>query len=526
MDTVIDRIPETAIPERAEPMAEKIKPGVTPAYRQIGVSRAPLEVKDLPTPEQVFRVRRVGWQEMLMVVLGPSVIALGISIGSGEWILGPLNIGRYGLKGIFWVVLVSIVLQVFYNVELARYTLATGEPPVVGFGRTPPGYLIWIPLALLSFFAAFILGGWAVSAGNSLYALIVNRPTTVQDLETTRLIGIGLMFLVFALLLVGRKIERTMEAVQGLFLPYILIGLLMVTIVVVPMSYLGKAVTAMVIPARPPSGVDISLLGALAGFAALASGLNFMFIGLYRDKGYGMGFYSGFIPAWFNKSAGRIDMTGKTFPENAENARRWKRWFRILLIDQWGIYFPGALLGIFLPCVLFGYLISSTGTRLTDQNQVLYVTSSLLAQRYGQLVSGWSLIVGFVILYSTQIGVLELLARNLTDGIYGSSEKFRRWLGYDPRRFYFPAVLVLILVISVFIHLELPVELTVLSGNLSNFAALLFPLALIYLNRQLPRPARITWWSTLMLILNAVFFGFFFVNFLAVQLTGLPLFKF
>jgi hypothetical protein len=35
--------------------------------------------------------------------------------------------------------MVSAVLQTFYNVENARYTLATGEVPIVGFSRFPPG---------------------------------------------------------------------------------------------------------------------------------------------------------------------------------------------------------------------------------------------------------------------------------------------------------------------------------------------------------------------------------------------------
>jgi hypothetical protein len=55
---------------------------------------------------------------------------------------------------------------------------------------------------------------------------------------------------------------------------------------------------------------------------------------------------------------------------------------------------------------------------------------------------------------------------------------------------------------------------------------LIFPAVLIYLNRQLPRPARITWWSYLALAANIVFFGFFFVNFFVLRLTGSPLVRF
>jgi len=44
----------------------------------------------------------------------------------------------------------------------------------------------------------------------------------------------------------------------------------------------------------------------------------------------------------------------------------------------------------------------------------------------------------------------------------------------------------------------------------------------IYLNRQLPKPARLKWWSYVALLLNVVFFGYFFINFVLND----PLFRF
>ena len=134
---------------------------------QIGVSRPPLPLEDLPTPEEVFRVPRIGARQMVTCVLGPSMIALGVSIGSGEWLLGPLAFGRFGFAGLGWLITLSAVLQTFYNVENARYTLATGEVPIVGFTRTPPGYLAWVPLTLLVIYVGWIWGGWASAAGQS-----------------------------------------------------------------------------------------------------------------------------------------------------------------------------------------------------------------------------------------------------------------------------------------------------------------------------------------------------------------------
>src|ERR671912_541693 len=114
--------------------------------RQLGVSRPPLAVEDLPEPEQVFGVSKIGPRQLFMYALGPSLIALGISIGSGEWLLGPQAVGQFGFVGVGWVILVSAVVPTFYNVEISPHLIATGEAPVVGGGRVPPGYLLWGPL--------------------------------------------------------------------------------------------------------------------------------------------------------------------------------------------------------------------------------------------------------------------------------------------------------------------------------------------------------------------------------------------
>ncbi len=493
----------------------------------LGVGRPPLEVGNLPTPEEVFNFRRVGWEERLLLLMGPGVIALGVSIGSGEWVLGPRDVAQYGMQGIFWVILVSIILQVFYNVELARYTLATGESPIVGFGRAWPGAWLWLPVALICFYMAFILGSWTVSAGQSLYILILGRSLTAPDIIIARQVGLLLLASIFGLLMLGQRVERTMEVVQGLFIPYILIGLLMVTVVIVPGETWNQAARALLIPSRPPAGVDITRLGALAGFAALASGLNYMFIGYYRDRGYGMGYNTGSITGAFSHQPADLQPVGRTFAETPANTLLWKRWFRLLLWDQWGIYFIGCVMGIFLPAILGFYLVNS-GAALPDALAAPSFLAVALGDRFGQLVFGWALIIGFVILFTTQIAVLELLARNLTEALYASSAPVRQALGHDARKLYYPAMFVLVVVIAIIVNLSdvIPANVSVLSGNLSNLAALIFPIITITLNRRLPRPARSSWWSIVVLAANVLFFGFFFINFMALQITGAPLVRF
>ncbi len=149
-----------------------LEQAAAPKVVQIGVSRPPLEVDDLPTPEEVFQRPKLGVKEVVFYVMGPSLIALGISIGSGEWLLGPLNVATYGFIGTGFVILLSILLQTFWNMEIGRYIIATGEVPSLGFARVPPGWIFWVPVSLFIIYLAFLWGGWAASAGMSLFALL------------------------------------------------------------------------------------------------------------------------------------------------------------------------------------------------------------------------------------------------------------------------------------------------------------------------------------------------------------------
>ena len=86
-------------------------------------------------------------------------------------------------------------------------------------------------------------------------------------------------------------------------------------------------------------------------------------------------------------------------------------------------------------------------------------------------------------------------------------------------------MIALLIAISIIIHLAVPVSLVQFSANMSNFGALIFPFMLMYLNSKLPRAARPRPWNYVALVLNFLFFGFFFVNFIA-DFIGDPLITF
>jgi hypothetical protein len=77
---------------------------------------------DLPEP---VRLRRM---------IGPSVILAGLSIGSGEFVLWPRLTAEWGFA-LFWACWVGVTIQFFLNMEIERWTLATGESACRGSGR-------------------------------------------------------------------------------------------------------------------------------------------------------------------------------------------------------------------------------------------------------------------------------------------------------------------------------------------------------------------------------------------------------
>src|SRR5690606_27017541 len=255
----------------------------------------------------------------------------------------------------------------------------------------------------------------------------------------------------------------------------------------------------------PPAGITATQLGGLAGFTALASGLNWYVMGHYRDKGYGMGHRAGYISG-LRGGRREILASGVTFPDDDRNRGMWRRWYRLIMVDMWGVFFVGAMLGMLLPTILMAHSVNLSGKEPTRADVPTFVAAAL-GDEHGQFMFVLVLIMGVLILFSTQLGIFEAMVRVTTDAAHATSPRLRRLIEGDPRRFYYPFMILLLVVIAVVIHLSLPVALVEWSANMSNLGALIYPFMLMYLNSKLPKPARARWWHHVILVLNFLFFG-------------------
>nr|NIP84752.1 hypothetical protein [Planctomycetales bacterium] len=67
-------------------------------------------------------------------MIGPGIVLAGLALGSGEFLLWPYITYRSGFV-FFWACILGVTTQYFLNMEIARWTLATGESAITGFCR-------------------------------------------------------------------------------------------------------------------------------------------------------------------------------------------------------------------------------------------------------------------------------------------------------------------------------------------------------------------------------------------------------
>ena len=112
------------------------------------MSLPPFVVRDLPDPPNSF------WS-----IVGPGLVAAGVGLSSGEFILWPFIASQAGLV-FLWGAVLGVVTQFFLNMEIERYTLATGETALTGFNRF--GKHWGLVLAVMVYFAN-LWPGWILS---------------------------------------------------------------------------------------------------------------------------------------------------------------------------------------------------------------------------------------------------------------------------------------------------------------------------------------------------------------------------
>jgi Mn2+/Fe2+ NRAMP family transporter len=103
-----------------------------------------------------------------LAYMGPGIMFAPLAQGSGELIWWPYLTAKYGAVFLGLLIAASL-LQYWYNLEICRYVVVTGETPMTGFTRMARWYawVFWIGV----FIENAWFGAYASAGGTALAAL-------------------------------------------------------------------------------------------------------------------------------------------------------------------------------------------------------------------------------------------------------------------------------------------------------------------------------------------------------------------
>jgi hypothetical protein len=474
-------------------MAEfKVDPGKMPDWGQA----------DLPAPP-TFTFKNV------ISVIGPGTIALSMSIGSGEWLMGPAAIVQYAAPALLWITTVAVFTQLIFNQECGRYVMYTGETAFSGFMRTSPGPRFW------GWFYAIVgllqtgWPGWAAASAAAIFAATAGRVPGAGDAGGVLAWGYVSFALCVLVLIFGGTVERGLEKISTFICIWIFVMLLIFCIAFVPAKAWWELFLGFFQFGSVPKGVDLFLLGGFAAYSGAGGLGNIFTMSWLRDKGFGMGSIVGAIPSAVKGRDVKLSKIGSVFdPTRESNMKNWKEWWKYLWVDQgivWGI---GCILGMYL-CVLIAYGVIPGGTKLTGIASGAYQAEFMM--KYWKPLWFLALFTGFWVLWGTQLSVMDGTVRTITDIIWSTTKKPHTWkLGQ--RTVYYLALLIFAAWGCIAINLAQPIMLIMIGANMAGVIMVIAGIHILVVNyKHLPKEVRPPIWRAIVLIGFVVFYGVFVV---------------
>jgi hypothetical protein len=475
----------TSVPGPTDPVDKGVEQGkLVPGFPDARGKLPGVTLRDLPEPLPLRRV------------LGPGVVGAAIGLASGEFILWPYISAHAGLV-FLWAAIVGVLMQFFINMEIERYTLATGETAVTGFSRLWRHWpVVFMALAVLS----NMWPGWATSSATVLsYAAGAGDPVWI---------AIGELVLIGVILTLAPFIYRWVERIEFVKIAAVTVLLgVAVVIAVSPAGYEGLG-TAVTNPGIPTELGFALLLGALA-YAGAGGGQNLVQSNWIRDKGLGMGAVMPKLVSPVTGDPVTRPSTGHLFPVNEANLRRWRAWWKVANIEQ----FVSFVIITIATIVLTSLLAYATLYGQNPPNDVSFLRQegAVLGERFGW-VGRFFWIIGAYALFAAALGILDYMGRLISDAVKvtylaGST----RW---TESALYVTVVWAHIVVGAAILlgGFDQPLVLLITSAAVAGVMMFVYSGLLVVLNRRtLPGPIGIRGWRLGVMCLVFVFFGFFSV---------------
>lgn len=460
--------------------------------RQVQLRFAHFKDGDLPPLPSGF------WE-----LVGPGAVLVGLAIGAGELIVWPRLTAQYGAM-MTWAAVLGVFIQLWVNLEIGRYTLATGESVYTGYARLSRVFP-WVFLALNV--VGWIVPGWARTCGGALKVMVVGPDGPGTPTFWTAITFGGVAAVLFGPKIVYRSIEHTVEALVLI----ITVGLVVIAASVTELSTwveLGRGL--MSVGVKHPDMPSYELFSALV-FAGAGGTANLFFSFYIRDKGWGMGSRMAVVVDPLREREEKAADLGFRIRDTAENRRNWRAWWRHLTLDQVAFFWFLNTLTILLFIVGSLAVLRPLGI-VPDQELLVYQEAAILEGTWGAAGKYLFLAVGVACLFSTQLTLVDGVARSCADILHTNF----RWARRAPTSTWYARIAVAWIAIGIlltYLYESIPPILFLLgAGFFGGIAMAVYVPLTIWINvRYLPEPCRPSRLRLAILVLVSAFYATFAV---------------
>jgi hypothetical protein len=444
----------------------------------------PPTVRDLPdTPRRFWRI------------VGPGIVGAGVGLSSGEFVLWPFIASQVGLV-FLWGAVVGVGTQFFINMEIERYTLATGETALTGFNRA---WKHWGAVLAIMVYCANVWPGWALSSATLVTYMFGGGSAPLIAVIGLLVIGAALTLAPVVYVALERMIFVKVAAVA------MLAGLAIVFVI--------NKDTWAALPAgvsnfgRVPAELGFALLFGAVAYAGAGGGQNLCQSNWIRDKGFGMGRY---VPRLVSPVTGTEEAApghgSYIFETNETNMVRWRRWWRFANTEQLLTFFLITVATIvFMSMLARSALFGQAGL----PNSIAFL--QIEGQRLKTVVAPWFgalfWAIGAFSLFASAMGIIDYtsrLAADILKSTYLPTSKVTE------NRLYFGLVWGLVAIgCGVLLSgLAQPLVLLVISASVAGTMMCFYSALLIVINRRhLPEAIRIRSYRLIALVWATLVFG-------------------
>ncbi len=445
-------------------------------------------VREMPEPPASFRQ-----------VIGPGIIAAGVGMASGEFILYPYIASQVGLVFV-WAAFVGLATQYFLNMEIERYTLATGETALTGFSRF---WRHWgLVFAILAYFAN-IWPGWVTSSSTLVTYLVGGSVVPI---------AIGMLLVIGITLTMAPVVYQALEKIEFVKVAAVLLLIIVASLFAISADAWADAPQIVTNPGIPSEELGFALLLGAMAFAGAGGGQNLCQSNWIRDKRFGMGAY---VPRIVSPVTGHPEAapsTGFVFEPTPENLGRWRRWWRFANIEQLTTFVSISFL-----CILFTSLLAYATVfgeeGLASDISFLEVEGNALNDTVGGWFGTFFWIIGAFSLFAAALGIVDYTSRLGADVLKTAYLK-----NANESKIYFALVwgLVLIGCVVLLSGLSQPLVLLVISAVTGGLMMFMYSALLLLINRRmLPEEIRPGAGRVAALVWAFLLFGF--LSFLTFQ---------